>query len=91
MRIISQDGTMDYPYEQCGVFLGEDDHEARQYIYAYPIGGEVAEMLFASYKSREAAEDALRRMRLRAIESEYKRYLKFFRFPEDQGEYFFKV
>lgn len=80
MRIISQDGTMDYPYEQCGVFLDKWN------VYVHPIGGEVTEIIFASYKSREAAEDALRRMRLRAIESEYKRHLKFFRFPEDQGE-----
>ena len=25
MRIISQDGTMDYPYEQCGVSLYDDE------------------------------------------------------------------
>lgn len=85
MRIISQDGTMDYPYEQCGVSLYEDGLVSRHCIYVHPIGGEVTEIIFASYKSMETAEDVLRRMRLRAIESEYKHHLKYFHFPEDQG------
>ena len=70
---------MDYPYEQCGVFLDKWN------VYVHPIGGEVTEIIFASYKSREAAEDALHKMRANKAAESKSGHLKFFRFPEDDG------
>lgn len=47
MRIISQDGTYDFPYEGCTLFIGERG------IVATPIGEPETDVMMATYSSKD--------------------------------------
>ena len=47
MRIISQDGTYDFPYEGCTLFIGERG------ILATPIGEPETDVMMATYSSKD--------------------------------------
>ena len=59
MRIISQDGTMDTPYESCTVWVGEMNGA---FIYAQNIG-EDERVTYATYSTPEKAKKAMGMLR----------------------------
>lgn len=91
MRIISQDGRIDLPYEKVGVQTNNLDKKA---IIAYPIhvAGE-SHWTLAHYSTKEKAEEVMKM--LRTGYSDYQQaksrdgysfafnYPKVFRFPPD--------
>ena len=90
MRIISQDGKIDLPYEQISISIDYDDEMA---IIAYAVSsGTIWEL--AEYSTKEKAEKAMEELRTeygnykQAKSSEYYfafNYPKVFRFPKDSG------
>lgn len=90
MRIISQDGKIDLPYEQIVVATSNTD---RTRIVAFPVNvSEDACWRFAKYSTEEKAEKAMEMLRTeygnykQAKSSEYYfafNYPKVFRFPQD--------
>lgn len=89
MRIISQDGRVDLPYEQVAVAIDYDDEMA---ILAYAVSsGTIWEL--AEYSTEEKAEKAMERLRAeyekfqetKSINGSYFAldYPKVFRFPWD--------
>ena len=59
MRIISQDGTMDTPYESCTVWVGGMNGA---FIYAQNIG-EDERVTYATYSTPEKAQKAMEMLR----------------------------
>lgn len=59
MRIISQDGTMDTPYESCTVWIGGMNGTS---IFAQNIG-EDGSVTYATYSTPEKAGKAMKMMR----------------------------
>lgn len=90
MRIISQGGKIDLPYEQISISIDCDDERT---IIAYAVSsGTIWEL--AEYSKKEKAEKAMEELRTeygnykQAKSSEYYfafNYPKVFRFPKDSG------
>ena len=90
MRIISQNGKVDLPYEQIAISIDCDDERT---IIAYAVSsGTIWEL--AEYSKKEKAEKAMEELRTeygnykQAKSSEYYfafNYPKVFRFPKDSG------
>jgi hypothetical protein len=90
MRIISQGGKIDLPYEQISISIDCDDERT---IIAYAVSsGTIWEL--AEYSKKEKAEKAMEMLRTeygnykQAKSSEYYfafNYPKVFRFPQDSG------
>ena len=90
MRIISQGGKIDLPYEQISISIDCDDEMT---IIAYAVSsGTIWEL--AEYSKKEKAEKAMEMLRTeygnykQAKSSEYYfafNYPKVFRFPQDSG------
>lgn len=90
MRIISQGGKIDLPYEQISISIDCDDERT---IIAYAVSsGTIWEL--AEYSKKEKAEKAMEMLRTeygnykQAKSSEYYfafNYPKVFRFPYDSG------
>lgn len=90
MRIISQDGKIDLPYEQISISIDCDDERT---IIAYAVSsGTIWEL--AEYSKKEKAAKAMEELRpeygnyKQAKSSEYYfafNYPKVFRFPKDSG------
>ena len=91
MRLISQDGTIDIPYENSMVFR---DDENILYIICGSDAGKIAGRLLATYGTSEKAEKAME-----MLQDKYKKYStvtdnssfftmfnepKVFRFPADE-------
>lgn len=55
MRIISQNGMYDLPYEKCVVWIGYNETE----INVSPIGEPVSNYTFAKYSTRRKLEKAM--------------------------------
>lgn len=53
MRIISQDGNKDFPYERCTVWILDNK------IIASPVGDPETDSRMATYSTREKAEKAM--------------------------------
>ena len=56
MRIISQDGTYDFPYEGCTLFVGEKG------IVATPIGDLETDVMMATYSSKDKMQYVMRNL-----------------------------
>lgn len=88
MRLISQDGTQDYPYEQAIVTLFHSDYSDGYLIYAKSVSS-VANYgeKFARYSTEKQAKAALREMLLEftrnSVMFDGYNYPKVFRFPAD--------
>ena len=88
MRIISQGGKIDLPYEQISISIDCDDERT---IIAYAVSSGTIQEL-AEYSKKEKAEKAMEMLRTeygnykQAKSSEYYfafNYPKVFRFPQD--------
>lgn len=62
MRVISQDGTMDFPYDNSFVFLNENSLNNELYVKIQLCGATDIEMI-AKYSSREKAIKAMEMLR----------------------------
>lgn len=60
MRIISQDGTVDIPYENCSVYISRFNENE---IYAQWLGDETNFFSVAIYSTPEKAEKAMEMLR----------------------------
>ena len=56
MRLISQDGTYDFPYEGCTLFIGEKG------IVATPIGEPETAAVMAIYSSKEKLKKVMEKL-----------------------------
>ena len=56
MRIVSQDGTYDFPYEGCTLWVGKDS------IVATPIGEPETEAVMAIYSSEEKLKKVMTKL-----------------------------
>ena len=72
MRVISQDGAADYPYECTGFYCGAEGTRFGGYVYA-DFGGDEA-LTMARYETRGKAVEAMAEM-LRAYSAGAKAYM----------------
>ena len=56
MRIISQDGNIDFPYERCTVWISDNE------IIASPVGEPETNGRMATYSTPEKAEKAMQKL-----------------------------
>lgn len=92
MRIISQNGRVDLPYEQIAIAI---DYDYKMTIIAYAVNSDDDTIWkLAEYSTKEKAEKAMEELRTeygnykQAKSSEYCfafNYPKVFRFPKDSG------
>ena len=92
MRIISQNGRVDLPYEQIAIAI---DYDYKMTIIAYAVNSDDDTIWkLAEYSTKEKAEKAMEELRTeygnykQAKSSEYSfafNYPKVFRFPKDSG------
>lgn len=79
MRILSQDGMIDVPYEQVGVSI---NHKNKTDIVAYPAGNYVcgSHWIMAEYSSTQKAQNAME-----MLHKEWENFGEsgLFRFPQD--------
>lgn len=80
MRIISQDGRLDFPYEKSVVFIPPREKT----IVRVQMTGDYETTMMAKYSTEEKAKKAMEMLR-----SDYKRcirchYLMTFQFPEEE-------
>lgn len=84
MRVISQDGTIDVPYEisSFSMAVGEYDGVEHAAIYCYNSSMTAAKM--AEYNSEEKAKKAMELLRNKYMEYTSTNYLKVFQFPAEE-------
>ena len=56
MRIISQDGNKDFPYDRCTIWILDNQ------IIASPVGEPETDGVMATYSTREKAEKAMQKL-----------------------------
>lgn len=83
MRVISQDGAIDVPYENSVVFIDTRGVRDKAFVRMQTIGDNEASIM-AQYSSKEKAKKAMEMLR-----SDYKRcirchYLMTFQFPKEE-------
>lgn len=84
MRVISQDGTIDVPYEisSFSMAVGKYDGVEHAAIYCYNSSMTAAKM--AGYSSKEKAKKAMEMLRNKYMEYTSTNYLKIFQFPAEE-------
>lgn len=83
MRVISQDGTLDFPYENSVVFIDTRGGRGTAFVRMQAIGDNEASIM-AQYSTEEKAKKAMEMLR-----EEYKKcvkchYLMTFQFPAEE-------
>lgn len=63
MRVISQDGTMDYPYENSIVFIDTRGVRDKAFVRMQAIGDDEASIM-AQYSTKEKAKKAMEELRM---------------------------
>lgn len=63
MRVISQDGTMDYPYENSIVFIDTRGVRDKAFVLMQAIGDDEASIM-AQYSTKEKAKKAMEELRM---------------------------
>lgn len=63
MRVISQDGTMDYPYENSIVFIDTRGVRDKAFVRMQAIGDDEASIM-AQYSTKEKAKKAMEMLRV---------------------------
>lgn len=63
MRVISQDGTMDYPYENSIVFIDTRGVRDKAFVLMQEIGDDEASIM-AQYSTKEKAKKAMEELRM---------------------------
>ena len=64
MRIISQDGTRDFPYSNIALSTGYRGDKEKYYIFANCVNSEQKSQIIASYSSESKAEKAMEMVRI---------------------------
>lgn len=77
MRIISQDGTIDMPYEICSVWC-------RSSVIMCDMCGDNTNTILATYSVEEKAKKAMEMLRGNYKRCEDRHYLKVFQFPAEE-------
>jgi hypothetical protein len=77
MRIISQDGTIDMPYEICSVWC----HGS---VIMCDMCGDNTNTILATYSAEEKAKKAMKMLREDYKRCEVCHYLKAFQFPAEE-------
>lgn len=88
MRVVSQDGQFDFPYERCCIWV----NERYPAVSCSPFGEPGSVWVFGTYSARKKAIKAMELLRMRYIHSKtcetYKlgqlSYNPTFQFPEDE-------
>ena len=85
MRVISQDGTIDVPYEisSFSMAVGKYDGVEHAAIYCYN-SSTAAGTKMAEYNSKEKAKKAMEMLRNKYMEYTSTNYLKIFQFPAEE-------
>lgn len=83
MRVISQDGTLDFPYENSIVFIDTRGVRDKAFVRTQAIGDNEASIM-AQYSTEEKAKKAMKMLR-----EDYKKcvkchYLMTFQFPAEE-------
>ena len=63
MRVISQDGAMDYPYENSIVFIDTRGVRDKAFVLMQAIGDDEASIM-AQYSTKEKAKKAMEELRM---------------------------
>lgn len=63
MRIISQDGTCDFPYGSIAISTGYAGDKTRYYIFAHYVNCEQQPQIIATYSSEKKMEKAMEMVR----------------------------
>lgn len=64
MRIISQDGTCDFPYDSIALSTGRRGDKERYYIFAHYVNCEQKPQIIARYSSKKKMEKAMEMVRV---------------------------
>lgn len=83
MRVVAQDGTLDFPYENSIVFIDTKGVRDKAFVRMQAIGDNETSIM-ATYSTEEKAKKAMEMLR-----ADYKRcirchYLMTFQFPEEE-------
>lgn len=85
MRVISQDGTIDVPYEISSFSMAVGKYEDVEYAAIYCHNSStVAGTKMAEYNSEEKAKKAMELFRNKYMEYTSTNYLKVFQFPTEE-------
>lgn len=82
MRVISQDGTLDFPYENSIVFIDTRAKEAA-FVRMQAIGDNETSIT-AKYSTEEKAKKAMEMLREEYQKYASQNYMKVFQFPAEE-------
>lgn len=82
MRVISQDGTLDFPYENSIVFIDTMAKEAT-FVRMQAIGDNETSIT-AKYSTKEKAKKAMEMLREEYQKYASQNYMKVFQFPAEE-------
>ena len=82
MRVISQDGTLDFPYENSFVFIDTRAKEAT-FVRMQAIGDNETSIT-AKYSTKEKAKKAMEMLREEYQKYASQNYMKVFQFPAEE-------
>ena len=82
MRVISQDGTLDFPYENSIVFIDTWAKEAT-FVRMQAIGDNETSIT-AKYSTKEKAKKAMEMLREEYQKYASQNYMKVFQFPAEE-------
>ena len=80
MRIISQDGKLDFPYEHSVVFISLVDASEIRIVAI----GDYDNVVIAKYSTEEKAKKAMEMLRNKYTQYISTNYLKIFQFPAEE-------
>lgn len=83
MRVISQDGAKDFPYDNAWVSVCEGCINGRVYV-RMQICGYDDSVDVADYSTKEKAKKAMEMLRNKYMEYTSTNYLKIFQFPTEE-------
>lgn len=85
MRVISQDGTIDVPYEISSLSMAVGKHENVEHAAIFCHNSSTAMgTKMAGYSSKEKAKKAMEMLRNKYMEYTSTNYLKIFQFPAEE-------
>lgn len=82
MRVIAQDGTLDFPYENSIVFIDKRAKEAT-FVRMQAIGDNETSIT-AKYSTKEKAKKAMEMLREEYQKYASQNYMKVFQFPAEE-------
>ena len=82
MRVISQDGTLDFPYENSIVFI-DTRAKAATFVRMQAIGDNETSIT-AKYSTKEKAKKAMEMLREEYQKYASQNYMKVFQFPAEE-------